>query len=74
MNNQLYKVAGIYTTGEETCEETFANIEEAKAYYEDLIIQFIDEDELEFMDYVTIFQADEDGYPIKNIETYLFTD
>ena len=70
MTNKTYKVTGIYTTSEETCDETFTNIDEAKAYYEELIIEL--EEEKEGIDYITIFEADEDGCSISNIETYTY--
>ena len=70
MNNQTYKVAGIYYTGEETCNELFTNIDEAKAYYEELIVDL--EEEKEGIDYITIFEADEDECSISNIETYTY--
>ena len=74
MTNQTYKVAGVYFTGEETMEETFSNEEEAKAYYESLIIELQEEydDVKEVIDYITIFVSDEDGSSISNIETYTY--
>ena len=72
--NNTYKVTGIYLTGEETCGETFTNIDEAKAYYEELIIELQEEydDVKEVIDYITIFVSDEDGLSISNIETYTY--
>ena len=65
-----YRVTGIYTTSEETCAETFTDLEKAKAYYEELIVEL--EDEQEGIDYITIYVSDEDGYSISNIETYTY--
>ena len=72
--NNTYKVTGIYLTGEETMDETFTNIDEAKAYYEELIIELQEEydDVKEVIDYITIFVSDEDGSSISNIETYTY--
>ena len=72
--NTTYKVTGIYLTGEETMDETFTNIDEAKAYYEELIIELQEEydDVKEVIDYITIFVSDEDGLSISNIETYTY--
>ena len=55
-------------------EETFSNEEEAKAYYESLIIELQEEydDVKEVIDYITIFVSDEDGSSISNIETYTY--
>ena len=55
-------------------DETFTNIDEAKAYYEELIIELQEEydDVKEVIDYITIFVSDEDGLSISNIETYTY--
>ena len=69
-----YKVAGIYHTGEETCDEEFSELEDAKAYYEKLIVELGEdyEDVASVIDWITIHTIDENGEYGYNIETYTY--
>ena len=70
-----YKVTGIYYTGEETCEETFDEYDCAKDYFETLIEELREEyeDVKESIDYVAIYETDEEGnYQGRPVDCYTY--